>query len=345
MQILKDVFGILGIIETIYERIKKIFIPPKAYSWQTLIYLSLFSWLMSSLSTGFIKDFIAFCGWLFLIFGTAWYTHDDQLKPLLVPGTNLPIGALITGFLVSVFAFGREEDVLTPRTIVLWPTISAIITAIPEFFEGTGTEAKTQIPKIEDRQKIIMLIGGCMVVSCWFQFYFVTENWINEYPSLMIDNYQGSAFVVKTQSTEKIPKNGVLILDKLAPQIEAQLAGQPWSQVEQWLINAGQNVGNLGKQVTQTSLANYEEKSLWRVEPRVSNVKDGYKLDLLSIWQGPSSTARGYYLVKSCRVDPVIDSENTSRKTGGRLDQKSTIAEIECERRTSFIAGSPPPQQ
>lgn len=342
MRILRDFFGIFGILEDVYERIKNIFIPPRAYSWQTLIYLSIFSWLMSSLSTGYIKDLIAFGGWLFLIFGTAWYTTD---KPLLVSGTNMPIGAVITGFLVSVFAFGNQEDVLTPRTIILWPTISAVITAIPEFFEGTGTEAKTQLPKIEDRQKIIMLIGSCMVISCWLQFYFVTDNWINQYPSLLVDNYQSSAFVVKTQSTEKIPKNGVLILDKLSSQVEAQIAGQPWSQVEQWLIDAKRKVGNLGRQVIETNLAEYEERFLWGVEPRISGVKDGYKLDLLSIWNGPSSNPRRYYLVKSCRVDPVVESGSNSSQTGTKPQQKNTIAEIECERKTLFFAGSPPPQQ
>ncbi|MEC4818509.1 MAG: septal junction protein FraD [Scytonema sp. PMC 1069.18] len=341
MQIVRDLFGVIKVVEDVYERIKKILIPPRAYSWQTLIYLSLFSWFMSSLASGLAKDLIAFFGWLFLILGTAWYTTDN---PLLVPGTNLPIGALITGFLVSVFAFGHEEDVITPRTIVLWPTISAIITAIPEFFEGTGTEAKTQIPKIEERQKIIVLLGSCAVISCWLQFYFVTDNWINEYPSVLVDNYSGSAFVVRTQPSETIPRNGVLVLDKLAPQIEARLAGQPWSKVEQWLLDASERVRKLGRQTINSTLADYEERFLWRVEPRISNLKSGYKLDLLSIWSGPSSTPGGYYLVKTCQIDPVQKSGTTSKVTSNS-DTRNTIAEVECERKTSFFASPPPPQE
>ncbi|KYC42326.1 hypothetical protein WA1_20350 [Scytonema hofmannii PCC 7110] len=342
MQIVRDLFGVFTIVGNIYERIKKILIPPKAYSWQTLIYLSIFSWFMSSMSTGFIKDTIAFCGWIFLIFGTAWYTTDS---PILVPGTNMPLGAVITGFLVSVFAFGHDESVLTTRTIVLWPTISAIITAIPEFFEGTGTEAKTLIPKIEDRQKIIILIGSCAVISCWLQFYFVTENWLNEYPSLQVDNYQGSAFVSRIESAERIPRNGVVILDKLAPQIEQQLNEQPWSQVEQWLINANQNVGRLGRQVIETNLAQYEEKALWVVEPRVTNLKSGYKLDLLSIWTGPSSTSDRYYLSKTCQIEPVAKIGNTRSRVSDKPDEKNTLAEVSCEAKTSFFAGPLPPQQ
>ena len=340
----KDLFGAFKVFEGIYDRLRRIVVPPKAYSWQTLLYLSLFSLLMSSLSTGYIKDLIALCGWLFLIAGTAWYTTDS---PLYVPGTNMPIGSLITGFLVSVFAFGQEKEMLTPRTIVFWPTISAIITAIPEFFEGTGTEAKTQIPKIEARQKIIVLLASCMVLSCWLQFCFVVDKWLNQYPSVQIDNVERSALVVKTGPAVKVlPKNGVVILKELEPLIDEQIAKRRWSEVEQWLLDARTGVDKLGKQVIETNLAAYDERFLWHVEPRISNVKSGYKLDLLSIWRGPSANPNGYYLKKSCRIDPVAVSTNTSTGTAKKPeDNTTTIAEIECDPISPKIyVGSPPPQ-
>lgn len=340
--ILKDLFGIFKVIEDIYARIRRILVPPKAYSWQTLIYLSVFSWLMSSLALGYVKDIIALFGWLFLIAGTAWYTTDN---PLFFPGTNMPVGAVITGFLVSVFAFGREEDIITTRTIVLWPTISAIITAIPEFFEGTGTDSKAQIPKLDERQKIIILLASCMVISCWLQFYFVTENWLRQYPSLQVDNVNRSAFIVRNEPAIKIPNNGMIILNKLQPQVIEQVDEQPWSQVEQWLFNAPQIVSNLGRKVIQDNLAQYEEKSLWRVEPRISNVKSGYKLDLLSIWSGPSANPAGYYLRKSCRIDPIAAGTNNSTTIVKNTDRKNTVAEIECNPKIQFIKSGPPPQQ
>ncbi|NDJ21453.1 hypothetical protein GS682_07345 [Nostoc sp. B(2019)] len=330
----KDAFGVFKFIEGLYAGVKKVLIPPKAYSWQTFIYLSVFSWVLSYFATGYIRDIIAFCGWLFLISGTAWYTTED---PLRVPGTFMPVGAVITGFLVSVFAFGNQEDVITPRTIVFWPTISALITAIPEFIEGTDTDAKAQIPKPEDRQRILILVASCMLLSCWIQFYFVMDNWLREYPSLQADNFKRSTFVVRTQGPEKIPENGVVILEKLQPLIEEQIAERPWSEVERWLLDAKLQVRNAGKQVIANNLAEYEEKNLWLVEPRVANIKSGYILDLLSIWTGPSSNPRGYYLKKSCRVEPVA-------ATNGSGD-KITVAEIECDRLSKFIAGPPPPQQ
>ncbi|MEH2408112.1 septal junction protein FraD [Nostoc sp.] len=330
----KDVFGIFKFTEGLYAGIRKVLVPPKAYSWQTFIYLSVFSWVLSYFAIGYIKDIIAFFGWLFLIAGTSWYTTED---PLRVPGTFMPVGAVITGFLVSVFAFGNQEDVITPRTIVFWPTISAIITAIPEFIEGNDTDAKARIPKPEDRQRIIILVASSMLLSCWIQFYFVMDNWSRQYPSLQADTFKRSTFVVRTEEPVKIPQNGVIILEKLQPIVVEQIAQRPWSEVEKWLLDAKQRVGTIGREVIKINLGQYEEKELWRVEPRVANTKSGYILDLLSIWIGPSSNPRGYYLKKSCRIEPVAATNNSGNKI--------TVAEIECDRLNKFIPGSPPPQQ
>ncbi|MEH1882109.1 septal junction protein FraD [Nostoc sp.] len=332
--LLKDVFGFFKFAEGLYAGIRKLLVPPKAYSWQTFIYMSVFSWVLSSLATGYVKDIIAFFGWLFLISGTAWYTTQD---PLRVPGTFMPVGAVITGFLVSVFAFGNQEEVITPRIIVFWPTISALITAIPEFIEGTDTDAKARIPKPQDRQRIIILVASSMLLSCWIQFYFVMDHWFQQYPSLQADTFKRSTFVVRTEERLKIPQNGVVILERLQPIVEEQIDKTSWSEVEKWLLDAKQRVGTLGRGVIQKNLGKYEEKDLWRVEPRVANTKSGYILDLLSIWSGPSSNPRGYYLRKYCRIEPVAITSNSGNKI--------PVAEIECDRASRLIPGAPPPQQ
>ncbi|WP_375514974.1 septal junction protein FraD [uncultured Nostoc sp.] len=332
--LLKDVFGVFKFTEGLYAGIRKVLVPPKAYSWQTFIYLSVFSWVVSYFAIGYIKDIIAFFGWLFLIAGTAWYTTED---PLRVPGTFMPVGAVITGFLVSVFAFGNQQDVITPRTIVFWPTISALITAIPEFIEGNDTDAKARIPKPQDRQRIIILVASSMLLSCWIQFHFVMNNWFQQYPSLQADSFRSSSVLVSTEKGLKIPRNGAIILEKLQPIVVEQIAQRPWSEVEKWLLDAKQRVGSLGREIIQKNLGKYEEKELWRIEPRVANTKSGYILDLLSIWIGPSSNPRGYYLKKSCRIEPVAATSNS--------DNKITVAEIECDRGSKLISGLLPPQQ
>ncbi|MBN3960307.1 septal junction protein FraD [Nostoc sp. NMS8] len=334
--LLKDVFGVFKFAEGLYAGIRKILVPPKAYSWQTFIYLSVFSWGISYFATGYIKDIIAFFGWLFLIAGTAWYTTED---PLRVPGTFMPVGAVITGFLVSVFAFGNQQDVITARTIVFWPTLSALITAIPEFIEGNDTDAKARIPKPQDRQRIIILVASSMLLSCWIQFYFVMDNWLQQYPSLQADTFKRSTFVVRTEEPVKIPRNGAIILEKLQPIVEEEIAKRPWSEVEKWLIpqkDREHRVVTLGREVIQKNLGKYEERKVWRIEPRVDNNKSGYILDLLSIWIGPSSNPRGYYLKKSCRIKQLPATSDSGNKI--------TVADIECDVASKLIPGSPLPQ-
>ncbi|CEJ46278.1 septal junction protein FraD [Umezakia ovalisporum] len=348
----KDILLFFGFFVGIFEGIKKLLVPTKAYCWQTFIYLSIFSWVLSFLAVGYVKNFIAFSGWLFLIAGTAWYTTDD---PLRIPGTFMPVGAVITGFLVSVFAFGHPENIITPRTIILWPTISAIITAIPEFIEGSDTSTTAKIPKPEVREEIIVLVASCMLLSCWIQFYFVMDNWLTQYPSLLTDNFERSTFVVRMAEPEidtktkpevqKIPRNGVAILDTMQIRVQQELNKTPWSQVEKWLLEATQEVKNLGNEVINQKLGKYEERKLWRVEPRVANIQSGYRLDLLSIWKGPSSNSQGYYLQKSCRIEPIAVSNRTSRITLNNLEDKNTVAEIECDGASKFIAGTPPAKQ
>lgn len=357
MQIIKDFLGITTIFDAIYERLKFLFVPERAFSWQVLIYLSAFSWLMSSLASGFVREIIALFGWIFLIAGTSWYTTD---KPILIPGTNMPVGAVITGFLVSTFFtsslnLNRNDAVFTPEQLVFWPTISAVITAIPEFFEGSGTDVKRQIPKVEKRQQIIVLLACCMILSCWFKLYFVVEKWANNYPSLLADDFAQSTFVISTRR-DRVPRRGAEVLLRLAPVIEERLNGKLWvEEVERWLQdnqirqNNGQptqptELDNLSEKVIQRTLKNLEEQKLWKVEPRIKNLKSGYQLDLLNIWQGPQSRDdKRYFFRLSCQIEPITQVSGQGT-VNVRPEQKLLVAEVQCEERPSFFASSLPPQ-
>ncbi|MCJ8283058.1 MAG: septal junction protein FraD [Rivularia sp. ALOHA_DT_140] len=350
MGVFKETADLLGLaflfdfIKDTIERIKKFFIPPKAFSWQTLIYLSVFSWLMSSFAIGGIQDIIAFFGWVFLIAGTSWYTTD---KPLYIPGTIMPVGAVITGGIISIFAFQQDEQVVA-RTIIFWPTISALITAVPEFFEGSGTDVKTQLPKLEDRESVITLIGCCMLLSCWLNLYGVTDTWLNEYPSAKYpvyrnEDYRRNDLLTILEPDNKTPKNGILILNKLQPAVETALNGKSWSNVELWLKNVNTNVNDIGNKVIEINLMQYDEKKFWKVAANVENIdpKDynsGYRLDLLSVWNGPSATQNGYYLKRSCQIEPIAERDESIGSRG----EKITVAEFECLPKISYIAGQPP---
>ncbi|NJN08956.1 MAG: DUF5357 domain-containing protein [Richelia sp. RM2_1_2] len=363
MGVIRQTLDLLGltvlfdIFKDLVERIKYIFIPPKAFSWQTLIYLSAFSWLMSSLADSPIEDIIAFFGWIFLIAGTSWYTTD---KPLYIPGTIMPVGAVITGGIVSIFAFQRD-DAIVARTIIFWPTISAFITAIPEFFEGSGTDVKTQLPKLEDRESLIVLIGCSILLSCWLNVYVVTDRWISEYPSAKypvpekVDDKkitQRSDLLTFLEPGDKTPKNGVLILEKLQQAVETTLRGKPWTDVERvnnenkgWLNNANQEVKKLGEDVIRIHLAEFEEKDLWSTQATVESPDpknpSSYILNLFSVWNGPSAVPNGYYLQKSCQIEPITEPVDTLNPQ----NEKITVAEVECSPKISYFTGNPPQQK
>ncbi len=350
MGLVKETLNLLGLtvlfdfLTDSIVGIRKFLVPPKAFSWQTLIYLSLFSWLMSFLANdGPIQDIIAFFGWAFLIAGTSWYTTD---KPLYIPGTIMPVGAVVTGGIVSIFAFQQDREIIT-RTIIFWPTISALITAVPEFFEGSGTDVKTQLPKLEDRESVIVLIGCCMLLSCWLNVYSVADEWLNNYPSATYPVYEDDAsrrsdLLTVLQPEDKIPKNGILILDKLQSAVETSLNGKSWSEVELWLKRANSNVIKLGERIITINLAKFEEKDFWDVEANVENIdpKDytsGYRLDLFSVWKGPSAASKGYYLKRSCQIEPIAESVDAV----GSQVEKITVPELDCLPKISYITGQP----
>ena len=93
----------------------------------------------------------------------------------------------------------------------------------------------------------------------------------------------------------------------------------------------------MGRRTINSNLGKSQERLLWRVEPRVVNIKSGYRLDILTIWAGPSANSQGYYWKKSCLIEPS--------NSGKQTDNKNTFARLTCDRTSKFIMGSPPAQQ
>ena len=139
-----------------------------------------------------------------------------------------------------------------------------MITAVPEFFEGSGTDVKAQLPKLEDREILNVLIGFCMLFSCRINLYGVTDKCVIEYPSAKYPIYKDSIvqrndLLTVLEPQNKTPKNGVLILEKLQSAVETKLDGKSWSDVELWLKSADNNASQIGRKVIDINLAEFEE--------------------------------------------------------------------------------------
>ncbi len=311
---------VLKFLSNVFQPVIKLVSPPKAFCWQTLIYLSVFSLFMSYLSDGVPQELISTLGWIFLIAGTSWSTIDHPRRIF-----GMPLGALITGALVSVFAFGQDNRAdISSNSFVLWPTLSALLTAVPEFIDA----GKSQIPRPEVRQRLIVLIGGSLVISCWLQFFFVVQGWTRDYPTLLSDNFNNSAFVRKTDVEAKVPGNGAVILNELEPIVIQEVAGKSWSQVERWLSSSQKRIQELGNQVIALKLRAYQEKDWWQVESKVVSANSGYNLKLHSVWNGPTANGKRYFLTRTCQIEPYVADTNILAQPDSK--QSNIIARINC---------------
>lgn len=315
-------------LKEIFDQIRRLILPPSAFSWQTLILLSVFSCIMSALTNDIIRDLLASFGWIFLIFGVGWLTTE---KPVVLGGLSL--GPWITGALVSIFLFGNYIDEEPSLLFVSWPLISAAIAIIPHFVSS----AKLKNPSPDSRQRLAILILSNVIISCWFQFYFVIQGWLQEYPGLLTNDFNRSNFVVRLSLRPPRPPRGVTILNRAETLLREELDNRRWPEVEKWLLSIKQQPEAFEQSVMRTLGDDFESR-LWRLETRILPGNPDYNLQMLATWQGPSSDPEGYYLVQSCEIIQVSPPTGTSPtpsptanpQSGVLAPQQTATSRIEC---------------
>jgi hypothetical protein len=305
--------------------LKKLVTPPRAYSWQTLILLSLFSYVMSFLATGLVRNWLSTWGWIFLIWGVGWATNE---QPIYIGPFCL--SPWITGALVCIFIFGSWSDGLPPLALIWWPPVSAVIAAMPHFLEK-GLKLRLPPPRV--RQQLVILFGSHLLISCWFQFYFVAQNLLYQYPSLLADDFSQSAFVVKLKTQPPTTPRGAIILNLMEPHILQDLDNQPWSQVEQWFLEQQKQIQAVRKQV-QKELPKAEEDLWWLFDSKEFPSASGYNLKMWALWQGPRSKPENYHIEKLCQINQVYPQPDTDTGTTPEFDEVQptsiAIAEVKC---------------
>ncbi|MGB3208184.1 MAG: DUF5357 family protein [Crinalium sp.] len=295
-----------------FKWLQKILSPPRAFSWETLVLLSLFSCFMAYISTGIVRSFISNCGWIFLIFGVGWGTTEKRLRI-----GNIYLSPWITGALVSSYIF---ENVSQPDlSVIFWPTISALIATVPNYL---GKGFTLQLPNPEKRQKIIVFLLSHVVISCWFQFYYVLQDWLEQYPTLLVDDWKRSAFVVKLPELEPAPIRGTLILNSLETQLSEELDNKPWSQIERWLQDREKNL-KLAVNQSQKELAKVAEDAWWEFTSQLSSSESGYNLQLIATWQGPRSNLERLFIEKLCKINLVSSQLDA--------DTQLEVGQVKCQ--------------
>ncbi|PSB30851.1 DUF5357 family protein [Stenomitos frigidus] len=327
-------------IDEIFKELRKTLTPPKPDSWQSLLWISIFSWAMSLLPESlFIQGFIATCAWFFLIPGVHWFLHEEKFevfklkinvkKGLTVNGIWL--GPWITGALVCLLLFSELPENRISIGFICWPPISAIIAALPKFI-AVGPHYKTPDPA--GRQELVILLLTNLLVSCWFQLFFLTQSWLVDYPSLLTEDLSRSAFVVKFTGNRPSSR-GATILDQAETIVKEQLDGQPWSQAERWLFDLKPRMQQVEATV-MSRLPLVKENELWQLDGQVLP-RTEYQLQLMAIWQGPSADGSGYYLMKPCQITRLSDP----RRSLARTVTSTQIARVTCDAVTTPKAGQP----
>ena len=172
--------------------------PDQAFSWQTLLFLCLFSWLMAllasdttavesssslgtwgkiSLQTSPMKYALFTMGWIFLALAMGWLLSGSKLKvplfDIILRPAAWAAAAIVCAFLFQIW----HGDTLRPA-LTLWPVLAAAFYIFPRCVSlKTGYKK----PKATERQHLLIIVLISLLVSCWIQFYFRGQDWVEGY--------------------------------------------------------------------------------------------------------------------------------------------------------------------
>ncbi|MEM6835786.1 MAG: DUF5357 family protein [Cyanobacteria bacterium P01_C01_bin.120] len=327
----------IKLLQEIWKRFSNLFFPQDYYAWQTLIYLGIFSFTMSwvarlAVGRGLTVNVIATGGWIFFALGIGWLLEQSKIRVL-----GISVAPWVMGAILCLYIFSWVPESSWPLGLMTWPLISVVIAAIPHFF--TWELRPEKIPPPPVRQQLILLTLVALLLSNWFQFYFRLQNWFEIYPSLLADDFSQSGFVYRMASVPEEKARGIVLLTSAETEIIQALDGTPWPYVERWLLGLDERLNTI-EDKTIAFLTSPEESHLWRLGANREELDNGsYLLDLMAIWLGPASTANGYYLTKSCVVQPRSLTAATGIDTPGA--QPTPMAKVNCDLEIPRHSGRP----
>jgi hypothetical protein len=327
----------MNFLQKLWAWISDVLFPDEYYSWQTLIYLGIFSFVMSWVARLAVEDaivdtLIATAGWIFFALGIGWLLDQNDITLFGVPLAPWVMGAIVCTYFFGTFGGSWQLGLMT------WPLVSVAIAAIPQFLDW---ELNPQIPDPKMRQQLILLTLVALLLSNWFQFYFRLQQWFEAYPSLLADDFSRSGFVFRLSKTPEEQAQGIALLTFAQTDIRDSLDDTPWPYVERWLLNLDDKMAQL-EQKAIDSLDLSEEGDMWQLQARRPRTleENGYALDLMAIWSGPASIQNGYYLEKTCVIQPQFPTD-ANEALVNPTEQPTPLAEVKCDLATPRRPGKP----
>jgi hypothetical protein len=300
--------------------------PPRPCCWETFIVLSIFSWLLSAFSWLLIPPavnayhFTRTGGLIFFVLGTAWWQWE---RPIRILGINL--GPWIVGLLVSLILFDDlPEEWQQQAIMVTWPLMTVSVRSIPRFFRG---QILPTWPPILIRKELTVMFLFHLVISLWFQFGFLMNEWLIEYPTVLTQDFTQSAFALVRGLEVPETSRGELILNSMEDFLREQIEGQRWPRANQVISGLLDNRISIQVEV-KNRLPNLEENRWWELQGNLIERQAGYGITLFAIWRGVPLTAEEYYLEKACEISQTF---RQPEPVGDRpLVEALDRAEVEC---------------
>ncbi|MEC4892482.1 MAG: DUF5357 family protein [Oscillatoria sp. PMC 1051.18] len=293
--------------------------PPCAYCWQTMILLSLFSAFMSWLATNAVSQFISSWGWIFLIIGVSWIAKENSWS----------FGPWLTGGLICLFIFWDLTDNLEEVGWVIWPTLSAMLASSAAFFDQ---KFNFRPPPGADRQKIVILIGSQLIISCWLQFFFLTQGWVENYPTILADSFQRSAFVTRVNFPVKTLPRGLIILDLIEAELNKRLQNKSWTEVQEWLREPGKKEQlDAVIEEARKNLPPSPENKLWQIQQKQPPFQSEESVVFRIVWEGPRSGSERYYIERTCQLSPDPLNSDITEEITEELTETREAKYVNCD--------------
>ncbi|MCT7987680.1 DUF5357 domain-containing protein [Laspinema olomoucense] len=314
--------------------------PPRPFSWETFILLSVFSWLLAAFSWLLVPPalnayhFTHTGGLIFFVLGTAWWQWE---RPIILLGIN--IGPWIVGLLLSLVLFDDlPENWRDQAIIVTWPLLTAWVRSVPKFFRG---KLLPKWPPISIWKELTVMFLFHLLMSLWLQFGFLMNQWLMEYPSLLGQDFTRSSFAIAWEiEAPEIPQ-GNMMINSMEAFLRQQIEGQQWPRANQVISGLVEKRISIDKAVKE-SLPDIEENEWWELRGTVIQRQAGYGITLFAIWKGLPLAPKEYYLAKSCEISRTYRQRGpaSSRPPAEVLDR----AQVECGPASDRQSGPIPSQ-
>jgi hypothetical protein len=299
--------------------------PTNAFSWRTLIFLSLFSWSLmlalgglpvevvgESASNGEtsrvspVQSALFFLGWIFLNLGIGWgfakdAQGDKKKSKIKIPLLDIEFfpGAWITAGLTCCFLFRVWDPEWRSLALLSWPIVTAIYAAIPKIIPLI-TSRKPPEPQV--RQDLLLLALLHTMLSCWIGFYLLIQSWITVYPPLL-----GSASGIRRSMFLVAINPGPTLLDTAEARLREQFAEEALPIVRSQLENS-EFIATVTEQVQQQVATAQQFNLNLRI---FAPLGDDSPFRLQAVWQKTGENRASYYLEKRCSLRPEMQPSGT----------------------------------